>query len=66
MAWWGEKPGKLQFLIIAGSGAYVHLSTVESLCVWTLLSLFSLVFGSGEYSLPDSIFKWHQSRQASM
>ena len=27
---WGEKPGKLQVQIIVGSGAYVHLSTVES------------------------------------
>jgi hypothetical protein len=59
MARWGEKPGKLQVLIIVGSGAYVHLDTVESRCVWTLLSLFSLVFGSSEYSLLDSFFKWH-------
>lgn len=57
MAKWGEKPGKLQVLIIVGSGAYVHLNTVESHCVWTLLSLVSLVFGSSEYSLPDSLFQ---------
>jgi len=57
MARWGENPGKLQVLIIVGSGAYVHLCTVESHCVWTLRSPVTLVFGSGEYSLPDSLFQ---------
>ncbi len=57
MALWGEKTGKLRIQIIVGSGAYVHLNTVESRSSWTLLSPFSQVSGGGEYSLPYSVFK---------
>ena len=55
---WGDKPfaGKLQLLLVFGSGAYVHRSTVGSL-VFDFSLLSSRVLGGKESAFHTLFFQ---------